>query len=56
MIYYIKNMLENTPDDKKGVQETPDGHYIFDTYEDVTNVYQTDAELLYNILKQLMYL
>ena len=49
-------MFDNILENMKGGSETPAGHHLFDTAEDMTKVSQTNADLLYNIVAQMLYL
>ena len=56
MVKYILNMIENIPEDMKGVSATPEGHHIFVTNEDLIKLSQSDTEFFRRIVAQLMYL
>ena len=40
----------------KGESETPIAHHLFDTSDDATKLFRTDAGLLHHFLEQLLYL
>ena len=56
MVKFIGNMLENIPEDMKGVFSTPDGKHLFDTAEDTTKLSQTDTDILYYLVAKILYL
>ena len=56
MVKFIGNMLENIPEDMKGVFSTPDGKHLLDTAEDTTKLSQTDADILYYLVAKILYL
>ena len=56
MIYYIGKMLDYTPEEMKGVSETPVAHHLFDIAEDATKLTRTNADLFHHFMAQLLYL
>ena len=56
MVDYIVNILENILVYMKGEPATPAVYHLFDTSEYLTKLSQTDAELLHNLVENLLYL
>ena len=49
-------MLDDIPEDMKGESEKSPAHHIFDTAEDATKLYLTDADHLHHFVAQLLYM
>ena len=50
---YIEKMINDTPEDMKGVSEIPVTHHFFDISEDVTKISQTDSDLFHQFVAHL---
>ena len=53
---YIGNMLDVIPEDMRGEVATLSTHHIFYIPEDMTKLPQTNADLLYHFVVQILYL
>ena len=56
MIDYTGKILDNIPEDVKGVSSTLDVHHLFDIAEDATKLSQSNAELFHHFVAQLPFL
>ena len=56
MVNYIGNILNDTPEDTRGVSTTPAAHQLFDIVEDATEIFQKKANLFHHFVDQLLYL
>ena len=56
MVYYVVEVIDNTPEDTKWESETPAAHHLFVTTEYENKISQTNAELSHHFVAQLLYL
>ena len=56
MINYIGKILDNIPEDMKGVSATPAAYHLFYIAEDATKPSQAGADLFHHFVSQLLYL
>ena len=55
MINYIGKIIDNIPEDMKGVSSTPAVHHLFDISEYATKLSQANAYLFHHFVAQLLY-
>ena len=56
MVNYIRNILDDNPEDIKSGSATPVAYCLFDVTEDVTKLSQTNIEIFYHFVAQLLYM
>ena len=56
MIDYIGKMIDYIPSDMKGESSKPTAHQLFYIVQDLTKLYQADADLFYHFVAQLLYI
>ena len=54
MVYYVVEVIDNTPEDTKWESETPAAQHLFVTTEYANKLYQTNAELSHHFVAQLL--